>query len=581
MAKRKRQVVKTKRPPAKPDKDFAGLTRRLLLFANIGVPRDLYLRMLSKLLLEGAACDVLEIRTTDGDLSYLWRAEVRSEGGLRFGMKYYHRDEGYESLLDAGGDPALAEIRRRVFERRPVPASPNFTGNGSFWTIDAAKPAVLGGDGEEALALSGDCKSIAIVRFEIDRANQGLLELASGRADHFNDKDIAFFEDVAQAIGITIADRRAQRALRDRVKELTCLYGIAQVAQRPNASLDEILGRIAELLPTAIQYPEVAQARVTLDGRSYETPAFAKRSEELVVPVTVNGRERGTVEVGYTEAKDHIEGFVFPTEERNLLEAVARQISLIVERRESEEEKARIGEQLRHADRLATIGQLAAGVAHELNEPLGNVLGFAELVLQSEDLPDNLRRDVDKISAASLHAREVVKKLLIFGRQIPTKKTPLDLNQVVEEGLYFLESRCAKEGIKLKRVLASRLPPVAADASQLTQVLVNLVVNAIHATSAGGTITITTRADDDCVYLAVEDTGTGMTEEVQRQVFLPFFTTKDINEGTGLGLSVVHGIVKAHGGSIGVQSEVGKGSRFEMKLSRKSAPASGERGADD
>ena len=153
MAKRKRQVVKTKRPPAKPDKDFAGLTRRLLLFANIGVPRDLYLRMLSKLLLEGAACDVLEIRTTDGDLSYLWRAEVRSEGGLRFGMKYYHRDEGYESLLDAGGDPALAEIRRRVFERRPVPASPNFTGNGSFWTIDAAKPAVLGGDGEEALAL--------------------------------------------------------------------------------------------------------------------------------------------------------------------------------------------------------------------------------------------------------------------------------------------------------------------------------------------------------------------------------------------------------------------------------------------
>jgi two-component system NtrC family sensor kinase len=484
-------------------------------------------------------------------------------------------------LLDAGGGPALAEVRRRVFERRPVPASPNFTGNGSFWTGDAASPVVLGGDGEEALALGGDCKSIAIVRFEIDRANQGLLELASSRAGHFDDKDVAFFEDVAQAIGITVADRRAQRALRDRVKELTCLYGIAQVAQRLNASLDEILGRIAELLPTAIQYPEAAQARVTLDGRSYETPAFGKRSEELVVPVGVNGRERGTVEVGYTESKDHIEGFVFPTEERNLLEAVARQISLIVERRESEEEKTRIGEQLRHADRLATIGQLAAGVAHELNEPLGNVLGFAELVLQSEDLPDSLRRDVEKISAASLHAREVVKKLLIFGRQIPTKKTPLDLNQVVEEGLYLLESRCAKEGIELKRVLASRLPPVAADAAQLTQVLVNLVVNAIHATSAGGTITVTTRADDDYVYLAVEDTGAGMTEEVQRQVFLPFFTTKDIGEGTGLGLSVVHGIVKAHGGSISVQSEIGKGSSFKLKLPRKSTPASGERGAND
>jgi two-component system NtrC family sensor kinase len=133
----------------------------------------------------------------------------------------------------------------------------------------------------------------------------------------------------------------------------------------------------------------------------------------------------------------------------------------------------------------------------------------------------------------------------------------------------------------LKRVLASRLPPVAADAAQLTQVLVNLVVNAIHATSAGGTITVTTRADDDYVYLAVEDTGAGMTEEVQRQVFLPFFTTKDIGEGTGLGLSVVHGIVKAHGGSISVQSEIGKGSSFKLKLPRKSTPASGERGAND
>jgi two-component system NtrC family sensor kinase len=524
---------------------------------------------------------MLEIRTTDGDLSYRWRAKVRSEGGLRFGMKYFRRDEGYDGLFDAGADPARAEIRRRVFERRAAPASSNFTENGSFWTGDGSAPVILGQEGEEELALSGDCKSIAIVRFEIDRANQGLLELASARAGHFNEKDVAFFEDLAQAIGITVADRRAQRALRERVKELTCLYGIEQVAQRPGSSLDEILGRIAELLPTAIQYPEVGQARVTLDGRSYETTSFAKRSEDLVVPIVVNGEERGTVEVGYTEAKDHIEGFIFPAEERNLLEAVARQISLIVERRESEAERARIGEQLRHADRLATIGLLAAGVAHELNEPLGNVLGFAELLLQSEDLPDNLRRDVDKISAASLHAREVVKKLLIFGRQIPTKKTPLDLNRVVEEGLYFLESRCAKEGIKLKRVLAPDLPAIDADASQLTQVLVNLVVNAIHATPAGGTITISTRADDDYVYLMVKDTGVGMTEEVQRQVFMPFFTTKDVGEGTGLGLSVVHGIAKSHGGSVGVQSEVGKGSRFELKLPRDLAAAPRENRAND
>ena len=573
MAKRKPQIVRTKRAGPKPKKDFAGLTRRLLLFANIGVPRDLYLRMLSTLLLEGTVCDALEIRTTDGDLSYLWRAKVRDGRGLRFEMKYFRRDEGYESLLKAGSDPALAEVRRMVFERRPIPTSPYFNDNGSFWTGDASAPVTLAEDEGGELGLSGEYKSIAIVRFEIDRANQGLLEIASGRAGHFNEKDIAFFEDVAQAMGITVADRRAQRALRERVQELTCLYGMAQIAQRPGASLEDVLGQVVGLLPPATQYPEVAQARITFDGNAYETAGFTKRPEELVVDVVVNGERRGTVEVGYTEPMGHIEGFVFPAEQRNLLTAVARQISLIVERRESEEEKARIGEQLRHADRLATIGQLAAGVAHELNEPLGNVLGFAELVLQGPDLSENVRRDVGKISAASLHAREVIKKLLLFGRQVPTKKTRLDLNEVVEEGLYFLESRCAKEGIALKRILAPRLPLIDADPSQLTQVLVNLVVNAIHATPANGKIAVRTRSDDEYVYLTVEDTGIGMTDEVKRQIFMPFFTTKDVGEGTGLGLSVVHGIVKSHGGSVGFQSGVGRGSRFEVKLPRAPATA--------
>jgi two-component system NtrC family sensor kinase len=574
MAKRKPHIVRTKRAGPKPKKDFAGLTRRLLLFANIGVPRDLYLRMLSKLLLEGCVCDALEIRTTDGELSYRWRAKVRGRGGLRFEMKYFRRNEEAESFLTAGADRALAEIRRTVFEGRSSSASPFFTDNGSFWTGDASAPVVFERDGEKVeLRLGGGYKSIAFVRFEIDRGNSGLLELVSGRTDHFNEKDVAFFEDVAQAIGVTIADRRAQRALSERVRELTCLYGIAQVAQRPEASLESVLAGIVGLLPPAVQYPEAAQARITLDDHTYETTGFTKRAEELVTDVVVNGEKRGTLEVGYTEPKGHIEGFVFPAEQRNLLNAVARQISLIVERRESEEEKARIGEQLRHADRLATIGQLAAGVAHELNEPLGNVLGFAELVLQDPDLSENVRRDVEKISAASLHAREVIKKLLLFGRQVPTRKTRVDLNEVAEEGLYFLESRCAKEGIALERILASQLPLIDADPSQLTQVLVNLVVNAVHATPANGKITVRTRSDDEHVYLTVEDTGTGMTEEVKRQIFMPFFTTKDVGEGTGLGLSVVHGIVKAHGGSVRFQSGVGRGSRFEVKLPRAPATA--------
>ena len=139
----------------------------------------------------------------------------------------------------------------------------------------------------------------------------------------------------------------------------------------------------------------------------------------------------------------------------------------------------------------------------------------------------------------------------------------------------FLEARCAKEKVDLIQDLAPDLPQTYADPSQLQQVLVNLVVNALQAMPEGGTLRLATRGDDQSVSLIVEDTGAGMSEEVKKHIFDPFFTTKDVGEGTGLGLSVVHGIVTAHGGSIKCASQVGCGTRFEVEL-----PGSGPSGAD-
>jgi two-component system NtrC family sensor kinase len=220
----------------------------------------------------------------------------------------------------------------------------------------------------------------------------------------------------------------------------------------------------------------------------------------------------------------------------------------------------------KNAERLATVGQLSAGIAHELNESLAAILGFAELIKESQNLPTAAIRDIEKIKNAALHAREVIRKIMIFTRQLPTRKELCDLNEIILEGLYFLESRCNKEGIVLIRRLENNLPRITADPSQLHQVLVNLVVNAIQAMPKGGDLTISTHSGSGTVHLAVVDTGTGMCPEVKKQVFLPFFTTKDVGQGTGLGLAVVHGIVTAHGGSIEVKSEVGKGSVFEVCL---------------
>jgi len=209
---------------------------------------------------------------------------------------------------------------------------------------------------------------------------------------------------------------------------------------------------------------------------------------------------------------------------------------------------------------------LAAGIAHELNEPLGNILGFAQLAKKCPGIPALAKGDLGKIEAASLHARGIIKKLLVFARQAPPQKTQVNLNQIVEDGLYFFEARCAKEGIELVRLLSADLPEIIADPAQLNQLLVNLVVNALQSMPGAGKITVQTRFCNHNVNLIVEDTGTGMSKEVLDKIFIPFFTTKDIGHGTGLGLPVVYGIVTAHGGSVNVKSEPGCGTRFEIQL---------------
>ncbi len=358
----------------------------------------------------------------------------------------------------------------------------------------------------------------------------------------------------------------AKAALTERVKELTCLYGIAQIAGEPGLSLEEIIQDIVEHLPPAWQYPETAYARIILDGISYTTQGFRDCRQKQAAEIIVGGVPRGVVELVYVEEKPDLDEGPFLKEERNLIDAVARQVALIIERKQAEEDKLKLHSQLLHADRLATIGMLAAGVAHELNEPLGNILGFAQLAKKCPGVPASAEHDISKIEAASLHAREIIQKLLVFARQAPPQKTHVNLNQVVEDGLYFFEARCAKEGIELVRKLSGDIPEITADPGQLNQLLVNLVVNALQSMPGAGRITVQTRFCDHNVCLSVEDTGTGMSKEVLDKIFVPFFTTKDVGHGTGLGLPVVYGIVTAHGGSINVESKPGSGTRFEIQL---------------
>ena len=547
------------------------LSRTILHSAARDLPRVEFLRQVSQALFNHAGCDAIEVRLNDRDLHFRWEAAERPEKLARFTLARWMTDDAGRVIPAYREATDLERVCRDVACQRFNPDVPCFTRNGSFWTGDTWAPIApcstqVGRPPGQNLCIGGHYRSLAVLRLFVDAQTTGLVHVKCERPNAFTEQDVEFYEEIAQTLGLAVADWRAEGALRERVKELTCLYGIAQVAERLATPLGEVLQDIVELLPPAWQYPDIAAARIVLDGRVFATSGFQHGQYRQSAEVDVEGRRRGVVEVVYTEEKPEFAVSAFLKEEEKLINAVAREVGAIVRRREAGEERSRLQQQLIHADRLATIGQLAAGVAHELNEPLSSILGFAQLAQKCAGLPEQAGHDIGKILTASLYAREVIKKLMVFARQVPPQKAKVSFNGVVEEAFFFLESRCAKGGIEVVRDLAPNLPEMIADASQLKQVLVNLVVNAIQAMPEGGRLTVTTRARDSLVSLVVEDTGIGMNRETLDKIFLPFFTTKEVSEGTGLGLSVVHGIVNAHGGSVTVESRPGQGTRFEICL---------------
>jgi len=549
----------------------AQLSQAVLRCANRGLTRMHFLREVSSVLMEFCGCDAVEVRLSEGDLHYRWEATRRPRKAVRLELVRWTVREGGRVIPASGNDTDLERLCAGVACQQFDTALPFFTGNGSFWTGDTWEPLALktGTDPRrvaERLCVGGHYRSLALTRFFVDEDTVGLLHIKNEQPNCFTEEEVEFCEEVAQALGLAVADWRAQAALRERIKELTCLYGIAQVVEQPGISLADVLHRIVRLLPPGWQYPENAAARIVLDEHSYVTPGFRRTRHRQTADIIVAGQRRGTVEVVYLEDRPELAAGAFLTEEEKLIDAVAREVALIVERKEAEEERVTLQHQLIHADRLATIGQLAAGVAHELNEPLGSILGFAQLAKKCPELPSPAGQDIEKIVTASLYAREVIKKLMVFARQMPPKSVHVDLNQVVEDALYFLEAQCAKKDVEVVRELAPNMPEITVDPAQLKQVLVNLVVNAAQAMPHGGTLTVSTRSSGSSVLLGVKDTGTGMSAAILEKVFLPFFTTKDVHEGTGLGLAVVHGIVTSHGGSIDVESQVGQGTRFEIRL---------------
>jgi two-component system NtrC family sensor kinase len=247
-----------------------------------------------------------------------------------------------------------------------------------------------------------------------------------------------------------------------------------------------------------------------------------------------------------------------------LCEAVDEMAESIQEHEHKLKQKTR--QQIGRSEKLASIGRLAAGIAHEINNPMTGVLTFAHLMRDRQPEGTEDREDLEMIIQQTERVAEIVRGLLDFARERSPVKEPLDINEVIQSIVRLVENQKEMRMIHIERNFAADLPDVLGDSNQLQQVLLNLFLNSAHAMPDGGILTIGTSLDDVDIVIRIEDSGCGIPVEDLDKIFDPFFTTKPVGQGTGLGLSVSYGIIEQHGGTIEVTSEVDSGSQFTIRL---------------
>ena len=249
------------------------------------------------------------------------------------------------------------------------------------------------------------------------------------------------------------------------------------------------------------------------------------------------------------------------------------------DRRRREESENR----MLQSEKQASVGRLAAGVAHEINNPLTGVLTFTRILLRRQDIAEEARSHLEKIAESTVRVKKIVQGLLDFSRQTTLDKEPTDINRLVRSTIEQMENQALIRGLKLTFNPGENLPTIILDRGQFQGVILNVILNALDATKRGGSITVSTgisvSASDTGkrgVEIGISDTGCGIPPENLDKLFDPFFTTKEVGQGTGLGLPVSFGIVQRHGGTIRVQSEVGHGSTFTIRIPVEEGDGKGE-----
>ncbi|MCW8131489.1 MAG: PAS domain S-box protein [Planctomycetota bacterium] len=389
---------------------------------------------------------------------------------------------------------------------------------------------------------------------------------------------VGLVADITERKGASLEREKLLVDLGERVKELRMLHAAARMLQNTGVPLQAILDEMASAIAGSYMHADCCEARIEYGDLTAKTKGWKDSPWRMVETFTADGRT-GTIEVVYTEERPERAEGPFLSEERALLGSLSEMLKTFVERVAAEERRRQTERNLQQTQKMEALGTLAGGIAHDFNNILTAVLGNVHMARKRLPKDQPAYPFLEKIQAAGERARDLIKRILQFSRKQEPRRENIQVSSVVEDVGMLLRASLPK-AIQIETACAENIPAVHADAVQIHQVIMNLGVNAGYSMKQGGgklamsvdlehvagpAAPCPNLTPGEYVRITVRDSGTGMSPEVQRRLFEPFFTTKG-NEGTGLGLSVVHGIVRDHGGGIAVESELGRGTAFRVYL---------------
>ncbi|WP_276381299.1 sensor histidine kinase [Flavobacterium sp. H4147] len=354
-----------------------------------------------------------------------------------------------------------------------------------------------------------------------------------------------------------------EEKLKERIKELTCLFEITKTISQATAVESAVLKKVILSTKNAWRFHEEVIVEILAGDFYLTTSKLPQKTIFLVSDIPLPDKEKGFIKVHYPTKNRDVS--VFIDEEQELLNTIAVEVGFYIEKFHTLEKKKALRRTIERIDRLSLLGEMTTGIAHELNNPLANILGYAELIKAGNSDPE-IDSDISTIINSVIYSREIVKKLLFFSQEIPQQLKMEEIQPLFIFALSFLKQNFQKKEIKSELIFRNTVETIKVDSVQLTQVLFNLLINAIQASSPKSTIKTIVENNSDFLFIRIEDEGCGISADIKSKIFEPFFTTKSPNEGNGLGLSVVYGIVKNHNGEVLVEDNLPKGTIFTVKL---------------